>query len=225
MEEETQCDWSDQSKLVEALKRGNLSAVTYLAKQLPTRFFGTAKDRIGNSEDAEELLNDAAMRIITKIDTFDSAKTSDFWSWVWKIIKNLCTDWKRRHKNGLEEVGLDDFKNLDEVLYLNAPVLMQTEPRSADDNTESQSIKNPLLYEALATLTERERVILECHILHKISDREVAEKVGTSEANVRKYRSRAVKKMKSYVENFKEHSEPQEHPTERSSDIRISGLL
>lgn len=194
--------FDNESELVAGIRAGEEGAYRILAQQLSRRFLPLITRKAGSREDAEEILNDAAFKIITRINTFKSGKEGSFWSWVFRIIENERID-RYRHQvrrepvkhTSLEKIG-EHHVAISDIL----PCLVEGE----EEATPSLSREIIVLREALGQLGERDRLILELHFVAGLSDQEVAARIGTRVDNVRKYRYRAVRRLCSIFKQYPE---------------------
>jgi RNA polymerase sigma-70 factor, ECF subfamily len=88
-------------QLVESLRRGEPSAADLLVSTYQSRAYRLAIRITGNAQDAEEVVQDAFVSVIRKIDFFrgDSA----FGSWLYRIVANrACQTLRRRRTRGPE---------------------------------------------------------------------------------------------------------------------------
>jgi len=83
--------------LLEALQRRDPSAAEELVARFGARAYRLARGITGNTEDAEEAVQDAFLSVTRKIDTFrgDSA----FRSWIYRIVSNAAYQKRRGPAN------------------------------------------------------------------------------------------------------------------------------
>ena len=95
------------SSLVTALRRGDPRAVDDLVTTYGARAGRLAMRITGNAEDAEEIVQDAFLSVIRKIDTFrgDSA----FGSWLYRIVANAAYQRLRSRRGRSADLSLDDL--------------------------------------------------------------------------------------------------------------------
>lgn len=194
MTDSDQVTFQDENALVKRLRSGDLTAFEELARTLSGRYVQLVERMCGNRQDAEEIVNDAAFKIISKIETFDSSRRKSFWNWVYQIVQNQAIDHHRRQERKplQKATGFDDILNLDKVLYANAPVLSG----SVDATEEHISPKIAALHRGLGRLSERDRAIIEGHFFNMFTDEEIASTLSTNPDHMRKYRSRALGRLR-----------------------------
>lgn len=198
MDDPSDGEFGSESELVAGLKTGSEAAFRRLAEELSRRYVPLVKKHFGNHEDAEEIVNAAALKIITRIQTFTPGRERTFWSWVFRIVMNSGKDRYRRDSRRAvgPMVALDEVEEA--ALGVATPALagQEIEPRP--------SPRSAAIQRAVQRLGERDRMILELHFLAEMSDEAIADKVGTRPDNVRKYRSRAISRLRGIVDGIPE---------------------
>jgi RNA polymerase sigma-70 factor, ECF subfamily len=91
--------------LVEALRRRDAAAAERLVTTYQSRAYRLAVGITANAEDAEEVVQDAFLSVIRKIDTFRGE--SAFGSWFYRIVANAALQRARRRGRRLH-VALED---------------------------------------------------------------------------------------------------------------------
>jgi RNA polymerase sigma-70 factor, ECF subfamily len=93
-------------ELVDALRRRDADAAERLVLTYQARAYRLAIGITTNSEDAEEVVQDACVSAIGKIDTFRGQ--SAFGSWFYRIVANAALQKTRRRRGRRIDVALDD---------------------------------------------------------------------------------------------------------------------
>jgi RNA polymerase sigma-70 factor (ECF subfamily) len=84
----------EDAALVEQCRRGDLSAVGPLIEKYQDRVFNTCWRLCGNSDDAADLTQEAFVKAMEAIGTFDGR--SRFYTWVFRIAVNLALSHRRK---------------------------------------------------------------------------------------------------------------------------------
>jgi len=92
--------------LVEALRHRESSAAERLVTTYQDRVYRLAIRIAGNAQDAEEIVQDAFLTVIRKIDSFRGE--SAFGSWLYRIVANGAYHKLRRRQGRRLEIALDD---------------------------------------------------------------------------------------------------------------------
>ncbi len=151
---------SEESSLVTRAKQGELEAFETLYEIHKTAVYRTALAITGDRLTAEEILQEAFLRVFKHI---NSAREGVSLSpWLYRIAVNLAYDWVGRHHR--RQVTLDDII---EQLFIPAVA-------SPDQTVEKQELLG-LLHEAIDKLEFRQRVTLVLFYLQDFSLTEIAE--------------------------------------------------
>lgn len=144
--------------------------------------FGTIKRYLYNNEiAAEEILNDAFLKVLTKLDQFNY--NGSFEGWIRRIVVNCITDYAR--KNLIKEQKHSEVQNED--VYINS------------DSVEKISHKE--LLQLIQTLPGTQRTVFNLFVFENYSHKDIATTLGISENNSRWYLNDARKRLKEKI-NF-----------------------
>jgi RNA polymerase sigma factor (sigma-70 family) len=112
-------------------------------KAISKRLFGFIKQRVGSTEDAEDILQDVFYQFAGNPEPIEQAT-----AWLYKVARNKITDSYRKHKLPLADDVLNSFEteednfNWKEVLFTN------------DTNPETEYLRNIFWEELKAALDE-----------------------------------------------------------------------
>ena len=153
----------------------------------------------------DELLQLTMLRIQEKVEQFVPRGPRSFRSWCFKIAENLLGDaWRGRLPLIYDAApGAPVLVPFDEIAERYAEDLVTGEGDEAkaitvaipDTELLPRSERDQALWEAFDSLTEVDRAVLWCRIVHDDSDERVAEIVGKPADHVRKILYKAVKKL------------------------------
>jgi RNA polymerase sigma-70 factor (ECF subfamily) len=87
-------DTSD-SNLVKRVRNGDKDAFRELVERYQRKVFSIAYGMVGNREDAMDLVQDAFLKAYRNLDRFEGS--SSFYTWLYRIVVNVCIDYIRRH--------------------------------------------------------------------------------------------------------------------------------
>jgi RNA polymerase sigma-70 factor (ECF subfamily) len=169
----------DDLALIDRCRRGDLGAFEELYRQHSGRLYGVAVRMLGNTADAEDMLQDIFLAAHRKLDSFrgDSA----LGTWLYRLAINLCLDHLRSRTGRAIQVtdALDD-----------APALYDTSSARLAERTVTRMD----LERALAQLPNGCRTAFVLHDVEGLEHREVAAALGiaegTSKSQVHKARMR-----------------------------------
>lgn len=132
-------------------------------------FYRLAYSYVGSSEDAMDIVQEAAYRAITRADSLTEGKFAR--TWICRIVINLAKDHLRSRKkeispDGIPEAGTEDrYRNYD-------------------------------LEDALKELNERERTIVILRFFEDMQIADIADVTGEKENTVKAVLYRSLKKLK-----------------------------
>ncbi len=86
----------DTAILIEQLKKGEQSAYKELVYLFSARLLTVAKIYSKNDEDAKDVLQDAFILVYQKISMFQGYEEAAFYSWMKRIIINICLSKNQR---------------------------------------------------------------------------------------------------------------------------------
>ena len=158
--------------LLRMYMEGDNGAFDVLLKRYETKVFSYLVYSVHSQEVAEDLFQDAFMRIITTLRQKRYAETGKFASWVMRIAHNLVIDHYRQTK-GENMISNDetDFDLLNDRSLVN------------DDNVEKQMVDSQTLKdvkELVRLLPEKQREVVLMRFYQDLSFKEIAELTGVS---------------------------------------------
>ena len=154
-------------KLVEAARGGEASAFDELVARHMRRAFILAHRLLGHREDAEDLVQDAFLAAIQHIDRFDTSR--EFGPWMMRIVFNRAMNLRKsRARRRTEQIP--------ETVAVSG-----VSPLEAAERSELGA----QLAQALATLPERRRWIVQMFEVDGFSGPEIAEILDMPEGTVR----------------------------------------
>jgi RNA polymerase sigma-70 factor, ECF subfamily len=149
---------------------------TLMAEHRP-RVLRTAYRLLGRMEDAQDVCQEAFLRLLKNFETLDAPPQA----WLYRVTVNLCHDHFRR-----------------------TPAIVSTEfdrpdPAPRIDRVLELDERKRLLTAGLSRLTERERTCVVLRDIEGLPTREVAAILGVEEITVRTHCASARAKLANYV--------------------------
>jgi RNA polymerase sigma-70 factor, ECF subfamily len=170
--------------LAARVQRGDASAFDILVLRHMQRAFSVAMRLLGQQQDAEDLVQDAFMAALEKIDSYDSQR--DFAPWFYRILVNRCLN-ARKSRARRTTVDLPS-----EAVSGGASPLLEME------RTELRHH----LKRAFLLLPERQRTIVAMFDLEGFSSPEIAEVMGISDGTVRWHLHQARRVLREALEPY-----------------------
>lgn len=157
----------DEPGLAERVRQGDAAAFDTLVNRYMRRALAVAYRVMGQKEDAEDLVQDAFMTVLQRIDTFEAGRP--FSPWFFRILVN-------RGLNSRKARSLRTVEAIPETAAANGP--------SPERSAERMELRDRLAA-AMETLPERQRVIVQLFELEGFGGPEIAEILEISDGTVR----------------------------------------
>lgn len=148
----------NDARLISDITDGNEGAFAELVKRHNARFFQLAYRQLQNREQAEDVVQEAFLKIWENPHYFCPERGAAFTTWFTRVVINLCLDVQRRKP----------FQALPENLAVPATqeeVVQQTDTQRA-------------LEGAIAALPERQRLAINLCFMNGLSNRDAASVMG-----------------------------------------------
>jgi RNA polymerase sigma-70 factor (ECF subfamily) len=191
-------DHSDLA-LVERCQRGDRAAFEALVKRYQDRIYNFVYRMTEDPDEAEDLTQEVFVRVYRSLPRFRGQ--ASFQTWLYRIASNLCID-RHRHQERSPQV----------VRSLDAPVEGPDGEREFEvpdwqSNPESAFLSQELreqVHRALASLTEKLRVVVVMYDMQGLSYEEIAQilrcPVGTVKSRLFNARAALREALRPYVE-------------------------
>jgi len=182
-------DPTDDVRWVNQALTGSEEAFECLVRRHQHRLYVSMIQVTGSVHDAEEVTQEAFIRVFLKLDTFQ--QNSQFFTWLYRVAFNIALSRKRRRKVRVsldqqrEEIGEDV---VDPSEHVDAELIRQD--------------KRDLLQTALNQLSEEHRAILVLREMNESSYEEIAEILTLSIGTVRSRLNRARKQLRLAIEEL-----------------------
>jgi RNA polymerase sigma-70 factor (ECF subfamily) len=185
-----------EKDIADQCKKYNRMAQTMLYKKYAYVFYGICLRYAGSKEEAEDILHEALIKIMTRIKTFTWRGEGSFFSWSKKIVINTAIS----HINKNNKIHLDKYRDDIDYRYENEEDTFgnTVDKKDIDDSKIDYSIvKNAKLsqeemIEALTELPEYFRVVFNLHVIEGIKHKQIAKMLSISEktSKTRLFRAR-----------------------------------
>ena len=172
-------DISDES-LMERVCSADHQAFAQLVERHSGLFYAAAFRMCHNQQDAEDIVQDAFLKLWNKPQVFDASKGAKFTTWFYRVVTNLAIDRMRRKK---PQSGSDVLE------------LMADKKPLADQALEEQD-QQDVLEDAIARLPERQKAALNLCFYEGMSNKDAAEILGVGVKALESLLMRAKKALK-----------------------------
>jgi len=171
-------------QLAARVQQGDIAAFDSLVCRHLQRALGVAFRLLGQREDAEDLVQEAFLAALQKIDSFDT--TREFSPWFYRILVNRCLN-ARKSRSRRSTVELPR----DATSAVASPLL----------DAERSELRYHLK-RAMQALPVRQRTIVNLFDLEGFSSPEIAEMLGISDGTVRWHLHQARRVLREALEPF-----------------------
>jgi RNA polymerase sigma-70 factor (ECF subfamily) len=186
---------ADENELIREAQGGSRVAFDALVRQYEHQVLRLALHLTGSEHDAEDIYQEAFLKAFRYIGNFRFE--CSFYTWIYRIVTNLCLDQLRRKKTRREDHAVVVDHSGDEIDLL----------ASVSDN---RSFSNPAreldrkqlgerIQEALVKLTPRERMVFELKHYQGLRLRTIGEMLNTTEETAKNTLFRATKKLRAQL--------------------------
>ena len=181
--------------LIREAQTGSRAAFDALVRQYEHQVLRLALHLTGSEHDAEDIYQEAFLKAYRYIGNFRFE--CSFYTWIYRIVTNLCLDQLRRRKTRREDRAVVLDRAGDEIDLL----------ASVSDN---RSFSNPAreldrkvlgerIQSALGKLTPRERMVFELKHYQGLRLRTIGEMLNTTEETAKNTLFRATKKLRAQL--------------------------
>ena len=183
-----------EAQLIQRLQAGEISAFRELVETHKQRVFALAHDLTGNVQDAEDLSQEAFIKVYRSIGGFRGE--SKLSSWIYRIVVNLALN--RRRKKAVSEMELRESFDGDD----------RHAPHFAEDDgdperaTQAAFIRRDLR-RALDKLPQQQRTIFVLRHDHDLPLQQISAVLKISEGTVKSQLFRALRKMQEHLAFYK----------------------
>lgn len=187
------CVSSGDEELVALAQRGDRRAFEDLVDRHKQKAYHIAFDFTRDRESAKDLSQDAFLKAFVHLKNFDGR--SGFYTWFYRILVNVCLDYKRRHKRA----PVDEFDET--VVKEIEPTHEPAKPRSPEQHVLAGQISKKV-DAALAALPPKQRTAFVLKNHQGLSIREIATLMETAEGTVKVHLHRAVTALRQTLAEF-----------------------
>lgn len=152
---------SDESLMVR-VQRGDHQAFAILVRRNTQKFFACAYRVCGDVYEAEDIVQDAFLKLWNRPEVWSEGKGAKFTTWFYRVVTNLAIDRKRKKRPTANNDVLD--------------FVPDTTPRADQMMIETQEQK--MLEQAIQHLPDRQKAALSLCFYEGLSNKEAAEIMG-----------------------------------------------
>jgi len=180
--------WADKEdhELLALIQDGNGQAFAVLVERHTARFYRLAYRYVQNKEAAEDVVQDAFLKLWENPALWQPQRNSKFTTWFYRIVVNLCLDLRKKKR----PEALD-----------NDTLLM--DDRQPADEMMMRAQEQKMLEKAIAALPERQRTALNLCFDGGLTNQEAAEVMGLNlkalQSLIMRAKTTLKERMKTYL--------------------------
>jgi RNA polymerase sporulation-specific sigma factor len=167
----------------------NLRLVVYISRKFENTGIGI-----------EDLVSIGTIGLIKAVNTFDPAKKIKLATYASRCIENEILMYLRRNNKIRSEVSFDEPLNID----WDGNELLLSDVLGTDNDIISRPIEEEvdrhLLFQAMASLTDREKLIMELRFgmggIEEKTQKEVADRLGISQSYISRLEKRIIRRLR-----------------------------
>ena len=182
----------EDDELIRQAQRGERDAFDQLVRRYDGAVLRLALHMLGNEQDAQDVHQEAFLKAYRHLSNFRFE--CSFYTWLYRIVTNLCLDALRRRKSRREDPAVVMDGSGDAI-----DLMSNISDDRAGANPELELRRNTLhlrIQEALGELTPRERMVFELKHYQGLKLRAIGEMLQTTEETAKNTLFRATRKLR-----------------------------
>jgi RNA polymerase sigma-70 factor (ECF subfamily) len=187
----------NDAELIREAQRGNRAAFEELVRQYDQAVLRLALHLTGSEHDAKDIYQEAFLKAYRNLAGFRFE--CSFYTWIYRIVTNLCLDHLRRKQTRKEEPPVASGADGQELNLLEQ-VADERPGASPERNLMRRELAARIAL-ALKKLTPRERIVFEMKHYEGLRLRTIGEALNTTEETVKNTLFRATQKLRAALTN------------------------
>jgi RNA polymerase sigma-70 factor (ECF subfamily) len=183
---------SEDDDLIREAQRGDRSSFDSLVRRYDQAVLRLALHMLGNEQDAQDIHQEAFLKAYRHLGNFRFE--CSFYTWLYRIVTNLCLDQLRRRKSRREDPATmidSSGGEMDLLSNISDTRAMANPARELDRKLMGESIND-----ALSKLTPRERTVFELKHYQGLKLRTIGDMLSTTEETAKNTLFRATRKLR-----------------------------
>lgn len=181
-----------ETELIREAQNGSRAAFDQLVRQYDQAVLRLALRLMGSEQDAQDIHQEAFFKAYRYLGNFRFE--CSFYTWIYRIVTNLCLDHLRRRKSRREDQSImvdPGGAEMDLLSNVSDDRSMANPERELERKILGQRIQ-----QALEKLTPRERIVFELKHYQGLRLRTIGEMLNTTEETAKNTLFRATKKLR-----------------------------
>ena len=176
---------TDDHELLALVQSGSHPAFAELVQRHTARFYRLAFRYLQNKEAAEDMVQDAFLKLWEDPGKWQADRNTKFTTWFYRVVVNLCLDWQKRKR----------------PLAINEEMPLADE-RESVDQTMLRDEEQRILEQEIAALPERQRTALNLCFDEGLSNQDAADAMGVNLKALQSLIMRAKTTLKERMKNY-----------------------
>ena len=183
---------TEDDELIREAQRGQRSAFDSLVRRYDQSVLRLALHMLGSEQDAQDVHQEAFIKAYRHLGNFRFE--CSFYTWLYRIVTNLCLDQLRRRKSRREDPATVLDASGDEMdLMANVP---DTRAMANPGRELDRKVMSERIGDALDKLTPRERTVFELKHYQGLKLRTIGDMLNTTEETAKNTLFRATRKLR-----------------------------
>ncbi len=182
----------EDDELIREAQKGNRGAFDSLVRRYDQSVLRLALHMLGNEQDAQDVHQEAFIKAYRHLGNFRFE--CSFYTWLYRIVTNLCLDQLRRRKSRREDPSTvidSSGDEMDLLANISDDRAMSNPARELERKRMGERIG-----QALEKLTPRERMVFELKHYQGLKLRTIGEMLNTTEETAKNTLFRATRKLR-----------------------------
>lgn len=188
---------AEEQELIQRCKDGDVAAFDELVIRFQKRVFNFAYGIAGNYDDANDVAQEAFVRVFNSIGTFRG--DANFTTWIYRIVTNVYLDERKKAKSH-RQISLDEYIELDE----NSVSRQIVDDGDTPDEIAQNKERNRVIREMIGSLPEYQKIIVTLYHIQDKSYEEIADILQLPIGTVKSRLNRARRALKELMEQHPE---------------------
>ena len=179
-------------QLIHKILSGDEEAFGALVRKHQKSVHALAWRKIGDFHIAEEITQDAFLRVYKSLSTLKNP--NQFAGWLYVIVDRLCINWIQRNRYVMQSLEDTPVEEIEETSY--------THHVSEHLDLEATEQRHKLVKRLLERLPESERTVVTLHYLGEMKVKDISKFLGVSPNTIKSRLSRARKRLQARGEEL-----------------------
>ncbi len=190
---------AEDDELIREAQRGQRTSFDTLVRRYDQSVLRLALHMLGNEQDAQDVHQEAFIKAYRHLGNFRFE--CSFYTWLYRIVTNLCLDQMRRRKSRREDpatISDASGEEMDLLANVRDDRSMANPGRELDRKAMAEGINA-----ALDKLTPRERTVFELKHYQGLKLRTIGEMLSTTEETAKNTLFRATRKLRASLQELR----------------------